>query len=406
MPTIYPIHVARTLALEAQGLARSTSAKTPDDLFTTIEKIGCVQIDTLQMVRRSQYVLLWSRVGNYNPDDLDTLLSEDRRLFEYWYHAACLIPLTRYRYLLPRMRAQREKPFSYIRGWLAQDDNQKVMAQVLDYVRENGAVRVSDFEHPKRTASGWWDWKPTKIALEVLYNQGDLMIAGRVKFQRIYDLTERVLPDWVDASEPSVDEANIHLLEHAAKAFGICDPDRIGEYANINRTTARPLVRQLLAAGILVSVQAELAHELVVHRDNLSLLEPIADGEISASHTTFLTPFDNLLWAKDRIELFWNFEPRIEAYTPEPKRRWGYFCLPILHRGRLIGRFDPKLERKTGTLRLKALHLEPGIEPDEAMIADVADAMRDFLLFHDAGTLIIEKSNPPIFGEKLLAAMG
>jgi uncharacterized protein YcaQ len=142
--------------------------------------------------------------------------------------------------------------------------------------------------------------------------------------------------------------------------------------------------------------------DLIIHRDNLALLEQAADGALKAERTTFLSPFDNLLWANRRDEQFWGFHQSIEAYLPAPKRVYGYFCLPILHKERLVGRFDPKLERKSGTLRLKALYLEPGIEPTEELVHDTAAAMRDFMAFHEARELVIERSEPAAFAVELL----
>ena len=142
--------------------------------------------------------------------------------------------------------------------------------------------------------------------------------------------------------------------------------------------------------------------EMIVHRDNLPLLEQIIDGVLKAQRTTFINPFDSLLWARGRDERLWGFHTRLEAYKPESQRIWGYYCLSILHRDRLVGRFDPKLERKTSLLRLKALYLEPGIEPDEKLVTDVATAMREFMAFHNADELVIEQSRPKEFGKKLL----
>jgi uncharacterized protein YcaQ len=160
---------------------------------------------------------------------------------------------------------------------------------------------------------------------------------------------------------------------------------------------------------VLVEIEAELAdgesHTLVVHRDHLPALEQAADGALRAERTTFLSPFDSLFWARDCDQQVWGFRQTLEAYKPEPQRIWGYYCLPILHGDRLVGRFDPKLERKTGTLRLKALYLEPGIDPADDLIADIAGALRDFMAWHEARDLVIERSDPAEFGQKLLAAL-
>ena len=146
-------------------------------------------------------------------------------------------------------------------------------------------------------------------------------------------------------------------------------------------------------------------HELVVHRDNLPLLQRAADGELRPRRTTFLSPFDSLFWASGRDRQFWRFRQVLECYKPQPQREWGYFCLPILDRDRLVGRFDPKLERATGLLRFKKLYLEPGVQPSARLTAAVARALRDFMRFHDARDLAVEHSDPPDFAAKLTTAL-
>jgi hypothetical protein len=202
-----------------------------------------------------------------------------------------------------------------------------------------------------------------------------------------------------------VEERDRYWIEQGARALGICHPLQAVEYSYLKRTPGKPILEQLLKEGVLIPVQAEQANgksaELVVHRDNLEFMQQAADGALKAERTTFLSPFDSLFWARGRDAQLWNFRHCLEAYVPEPKRQWGYFCLSILHKGRMVGKFDPKLERKTGLLRLKALYLEPGVELDDQLVHDVADAMRDFMRFHKATDLVVEKSQPVEFGEKL-----
>ena len=347
----------------------------------------------------------------YNVDHLDSLAynADDRRAFEYWLHAACIIPISEYRYRLPIMREYRESRAGWRGKWISQPGNAELAEQTLKHIEANGAARTSDFESERSGPGAWWNWKPAKIALEHLYNCGDAMVSDRVNFQRVYDLRERVLPDGLDTTEPSVDETNLHILESSMRRLGVCEPAQVSDYTHMKRTVSKPYIAKLMADGTFVSIQAELmdgeSHDLIVHCDDVSLLDQAADGEIVSQRTTFLSPFDNLFWAKDRDERFWGFNQILEAYKPEPIRVWGYFCLPILHKDRLIGRFDPKLERATGTLRIVALHLEPNVDLDDEMIADVALTMRDFMVFHDATELVIEKSKPPAFGKKLRAAM-
>lgn len=401
------------MALAAQGLHAPNGHPTNpgvDDVFAAVDRIGCVQIDTLQMVARSQYLALWSRLGTYAPADFDRLIfGPERRLFEGWQHAATIIPLDEYRYQMPHQRNLREHPTSWYNRWLNEVVQKDFVPQVLERIRREGALKVSDFESNGHKGGTWWNWRPAKVALEYLYAFGELMIADRVKFQRLYDLTERVLPAWVDRTEPTVEQRDRFWVERGARAHGVCLPRHAGDYTWMKVTKSRPTVAALIQEGVLVPITGTLENgnteELIIHRDNLPLLEQAADGSLRAERTTFLSPFDSLWWAARRDEAFWGFHQTLEAYLPAPKRIYGYFCLPILHRDRLVGRFDPKLERKDGVLRLKSLALEPGVKPGEELVHAVAAALRDFLAFHKARKVVVEKSDPASFGKKLLKAI-
>jgi uncharacterized protein YcaQ len=411
---IYPLSAVRAVALQAQGLAApldQTHLPTPEAIYHLVEQLGCIQIDTLQMVHRSHYLALWSRLGSYATGDFDRLVydPQERRLFEYWAHAASIIPLNAYRYYLPRMSWYQQGKDTWNTRLLNRDGNGGLVGACYERIQNEGALRAADFERPESKGGTWWDWKPAKRALEHLYDSGELMIAGRKNFQRVYDLRERVLPAWVDQSLPSPGETERYFVEQAALALGICRPEQLATYFYMKQGTVKPVLQALVSEGTLLEVKGQLAdgrdYPLVVHRHNLPLLERAADGELSPGRTTFLSPFDNLFWAGGRGVQFWVFLKAIEAYTPAPKRVYGYFCLPILHHARLVGRFDPKLERKEKRLRIKALYLEPGIQPEEDLVAGVASAMRDFLAFHAAHDLVIERSQPAEFGEKLLSAL-
>ncbi len=411
--TTYPAHVARTLALHAQQLTTPNGAEpdpTPDQIMDTITRLGCVQIDTLQMVRRSHYVTLWSHLGQYDPATVDALLYDpaQRRLFEYWMHAASIIPLRDYRWHIDTMRYYRNGG-GWRQPWGEAPENRPVVAHVRQRIEQEGGLRSADFQHDGQKGGTWWDWKPAKLALEYLYNRGELMIAERQNFQRVYDLPERVLPDWVDTTPPTTEETLRWRVEQAARAAGIGTDKHIADYAYLKRTEAGPVIEALVAAGALVPVEVETVggtpQTCLVHRDNLPVLAQAAEGAITAARTTFLNPFDNLFWTKGRDEQLWGFRQTLEAYRPKAKRIWGYYCLPILHRDRLVGRFDPKLDRKTGTLILKALYLEPGIAPADELIEAIAATLRDFLAWHGAHDVVIKRSDPADFGEKLLAEL-
>jgi len=409
--TAYPLSAVRALALHAQLLDRPAEATpTPslDSIYNIIHHLGAVQIDTLQMVARAHYLAVWSRLGNYDPILFDQLFSQERKIFEDWYHAACYIPMHEYRYQLPRQHKTRIGGHHWYADWINEPGNREMVAAVTGRIRAEGGLRASDFDNPDHRRGSWWDWKPAKVALEYAYSYGDLMIAERVKFQRVYDLTERVLPAGVDTNEPTDAERDRFWVERGAKALGVSLPRNPGDYTWMGVGKSRRIVAELVKAGVLVEIQGETMTDiqtLIVHHDNLPLLEQAASGRIRPQRTTFLNPFDNFWWAQDRDEVFWEFRHTLEAYVPAAKRVYGYFCLPILHKDRLVGRFDPKLERKNHLLRLRALYLEPGVKADEELVSDVAGTMRDFMKFHQADDLVIENSQPKVFAKKLLKSL-
>ncbi len=410
--TIYPLSALRAMVLVTQRLTTpngTSPALTPDALVDLVAALGYIQIDTLQVVHRAHYVALWTRLGSYNTSDLDKLIytAGQRRLYEGWGHAASLIPLEHHRY----HRWRTDTTVSYnpgFREWLSKEGNRQLAAQTLERIRSEGGLRVADLEHSGPRPGAWYDWKPPKMALEALFAHGDLMVADRVNFQRVYDIRERVLPEWVDTTPVAPDDARRFCLEEAAKALGVFDPRSLTLYAYMRATPARPMVRALIEQGTLVAIQGESTSGVrtwMVHRDNLPLLQRAADGDLKAERTVFLAPFDPLFWAGDRDQLLWGFAQLLECYKPAAQRVYGYFCLPILHRDRLVGRFDPRLDRKSGVLHLSALYLEPGVEPDDALVAGVAGALRGFLSWHGAKSVSIDRSDPALFGEKLERAL-
>jgi uncharacterized protein YcaQ len=409
---VYPISALRAVVLHTQRLAAPNGAApppTPDTIVDLVKALGYVQIDTLQVVNRAHNVTLWARLGLYDIDGFNQLIytADQRRLYEGWGHAASFIPLEYYRF----HRWRTDGRVSYnpsFREWLKQNGNRELVAQTLERIRSEGGLRIGAFEHQGPRAGEWYDWKPSKTALEVLFAWGDLMVSDRVNFQRVYDLRERVLPAWVNTTSVAPDEARRFCLEQAAKALGVFEPRHLTLYAYMRATPARSLVRALIDEGMLVGIQGESMNGVktwMVHHDNLPLLQRAADRAVKAERTTFLAPFDSLFWAWNRDQMLWGFEQLLECYKPAEQRVYGYFSFPILHKDRLVGRFDPKLDRKSGVLHLNALYLEPGSKPDDELVAGVATAMRDFLSWHGAQSFEIEKSDPHAFGEKLKRAL-
>ncbi len=410
--TIYPLAALRAVALHTQGLttaAADTPTATAEAIVGAVTALGYVQIDTLHVVNRAHTVTLWSRFGAYDVEALHRLLYSpaERRLYEGWGHAASIIPLDHYRY--HRWRTDPQVSYNPVfEAWSSKAANRELAAQTLAHIRAEGGVRVSEMKDDDAPRGEWYDWRPSKMALEALFAWGDLMVADRVNFQRVYDVRERVLPDWVDTTPVPPEAARRFCLELAARALGVFDLRALTFYAYMRATPVRAEVKALVTDGTLVEIQGESTQGVkkwLVHRDTLPLLGRAADGEIVPQRTTFLAPFDSLFWGGNRDETLWGFKQLLECYKPAADRVYGYFTFPILHRDRLVGRFDPKLDRQSGVMGLNALYLEPGIAPDDDLVADVAAAMRDFLAWHGATELEIARSDPPAFGDKLLRAL-
>ena len=411
---VYSLQAARVMALHAQKLTgpiqQGGSKVSEEQIFQTVKDLGSIQIDTLHVVERSQYLVLWSRLGNYDKDDFDNLLynPDKRQLFEGWQHAACFIPLEDYRFQMPRMQSVHQKHIEQS-DWLAEPENQALIHSVYERIKDEGALRASDFEYDGPKRNGWWDWKPAKNALEYLNAWGDLMITDRVNFQRLYDLRERVLPDWVEIEAPSEEQRDRYWLEQGVRALGICKPLQAADYSYLRRNYVRSYIEEMTAEGLFEEVMVRFdegdMHKFIVHAESLALLDKIERGTIKAERTTILSPFDNLLWARDRDTEFWNFRALLEAYKPAVTREWGYFNMPILFRDELIGRIDPKMDRKNGKLIIRGFFLEEGVELHEDIVNGIAEAFRSFMIFNRANDLVFEREEDAQLGAKITAKL-
>jgi uncharacterized protein YcaQ len=355
--------------------------------------MNVLQIDTIHVVARSPYLVLWSRLGDYPPEWLTDLLAEGA-LFEYWAHEACFVPIEDFGLYRHRMLGAEEMGWRYAREWAAQ--HRDAIDQMLAHVRERGPVRSSDFERRDGQNGGWWEWKIEKRVLETLFTAGELMIARRHNFQRIYDLRERILPDWDDAQLPPIEQVRRALAFKAVRALGVTNTRWVADYFRTSQRNTAPLLPALAAEGTLIEANVEGWQQPgYIHPDNMALAEAAASGTLVPQLTTLLSPFDPLVWDRARALAMFDFDYRIECYTPAPKRRYGYFTLPILWRGQLIGRLDPKAHRKEGRFEIKALHLEPGIPITEQLVADLADALRECAAWHQTPTVDVRSSDPP-----------
>ncbi|MCH8957728.1 YcaQ family DNA glycosylase, partial [candidate division KSB1 bacterium] len=269
---------AARLALHSQGLLKKNPfGKGKGGVLRALDQLGYVQIDTISVIERTHNHTFWTRLPNFNPEVLDELQVKDRKIFEYWSHAEAYLPLADYRFYLYKMRAIAAGE----KHWHAPD--KKMMKRVLNRFRGEGPLMARDFKPPEdHQAAPWWNWKPAKRALEHLYDCGRLTIAGRVGFQRIYDLPERVLPAQTDKAEPGLEESYRYLLEQSMISLGVCKPMQVCDYIHMKRTVARPFIEEMVDNGTFVEFQGRLLDgevgTLVVHRDRLSELEPAADG--------------------------------------------------------------------------------------------------------------------------------
>ncbi len=390
MPAL-TITAARNLQLAAQGLLTPPSAPAAKpDVLSAIQRMGVLQIDTIHVVARSPYLTLFSRLGDYDPQWLDELLAEGR-LFEYWAHAACLLPIEDY-------ALQRHYMLSGLRGWLDArawiDSHRELVESILARIRAEGGLRSADFEN-KKPGGGWWNWKEEKIALEQLFTAGDLMVARRDKFQRVYDLPERVLPGWDAIQAPPDDEVRRDLVLRSVEKLGLARPRWVWDYYRLPKAGLPHLLQELAEAGDLIEIAVEgWDGPVYVHPANAPLLAQAQNGALVPTYTTLLSPFDPLTWDRARARELFDFDYMIECYTPAAKRRYGYFSLPVLSRGLLVGRLDAKAHRREGRFEVRSLFFEPGVPVDDGLLDDVAAALLRCAAWHRTPQVEVLRCDP------------
>lgn len=397
----------RRLALAAQGLLKAQPyGKGLAGARKAINHIGYVQIDTISVVERAHNHVLYSRVPGFKPEMLNQLLS-DKGIFEYWSHAAAFLPIDDFRFSLPYKYAIR----SGQKHWYKNSDR-KLMNELLARIREEGPLRSRDIETNKPKNAGWWDWKPAKKALEQLYMEGELMVSQREGFQKVYDLTERVLPSNISTEEPTLLEFAEHLLDQQLRCHGLVSLKGI-TYLRKNtglRDAVKSLVDEWLAQGELEQVRVSSGEVFLIKTGALDQTMPRLNNRLS-----ILSPFDNSVIQRDRLKSLFQYDYQIECYVPEAKRQFGYFCLPLLYRGEFIGRMDCKAHRKESRLEIKALFLqERDFEgylfkncnfDEEALISAFSDAITHFCQFQQCETVSLTKVYPEYLAEPLQKAL-
>jgi uncharacterized protein YcaQ len=345
---------ARRIAIAAQGFTRPrpTGRVTRRHLRRVFDDIGVIQIDSVNVLVRSHELPLFSRLGPH-PRNLIPDAVADGELFEYWAHMASLVPTQQFPLWRWRMAKSIDGPWQT--GFARRKPG--VIERVLAQVREQGPVAVGDIDGRVRNKGTWWDWDDAKMALEALFDRGVVGVTRRDRdWARLYDLIERVIPADVMAVEPPPEhEARRQLLMLAARSLGVGTAADLCDYYRPFLSNSKPIVAELVADGSLVPVEVD-------GWSKPAFLHPDAAAPRRVTGRALLSPFDSLVWFRDRTERLFDFSYRIEIYTPKPKRIYGYYVLPFLLDGQLVGRVDLKADRQAGVLRAQASWIEDDLD--------------------------------------------
>lgn len=398
---------ARLLQLSAQGLLQPLRRRPRrSDVVATIERMRLLQIDTIHVVARSPYLVLHARLGDYPMTWLDEALAQGQ-LAECWAHEACFISAADVAWHRGG-HDQRAHHWAHRHAARMHHEQRADMDALLAGIRESGPVRAADFARKGGVAKpGWWEWKPEKRWLEAWFALGELMVARRENFQRVYDLAEHVLArldppfDPVAEAHSAADLRRRFILD-SVRALGVTPAGWIADYFRLKPKVTDRELAPLLVSGELLAVPVQgWATPGYVHRDHADALDKALHGRLRATHTALLSPFDPLVWDRARALAMFDFEYTIECYTPAAKRRYGYFVLPILHRGQLIGRLDAKAHRGDGLFEIKALFLESGVAPTPALVQAVAKAIVDTARWHGTPEIRLGRTQPVILAKAL-----
>ena len=393
------LRAARHLHLAAQGLLnRPRRQAKAHDILRTIQQMSLLQIDTINVVARSPYLVLFSRLGAYPSTWLDEALSRGE-LMEYWAHEACFLPRSDFPLVRHRMLAPHKMGWKYHQSWM--NEHAQDIAALKSHIAENGPVRSADFSHPRKGESGWWAWKPHKRHLEGLFTAGEVMVVARRNFQRVYDLTERVMPHWNDATDALTQPvAERLMLENSARSLGIFRPQWLADYYRLRQPDLNALLAQWQDEQQIVVVDVDTLGEMWVHSSLLPELARAVEGKLNATHSAVLSPFDPVVWDRKRAEQLFDFSYRLECYTPAPKRQYGYFVLPLLHRGEIVGRMDSKMHRSRGVLEIFALYLQDGVRVSQQLERGLKLAINDFARWQGATRVELGAIAEKLFSEQ------
>ncbi len=393
---------ARRLAITKQRLAGPMPSNDKEGIMDITRSIGCLQLDPTSAVARNHLLIVWSRAGNYDLKELDTLLWDERRLFEYWAHAASIVltedfPIHDH---VMRQYPRGDTRWSMrVREWLEQ--NSEFRDYVLNELRARGPMQLKEF--PDRTSSGWTStgWTGNRNVskmLDFLWVQGKILVAGRKGGQRLWDLAERVLPAWTPREELSDRECTYRAAQKSLRILGVGTANHIkqnytrGRYHHLGEVIARLRSERLIEEIEITGDEHSLPGTWYIHAEDLPLLEGIEAG-VWQPRTTLLSPFDNLIADRNRTEQLFSYRFRIEIYVPKHLREHGYYVLSILHGDRIIGRIDPVMDRKAKRLTINAVYAEQDAPLTHEVATEIARSIADL------GTFLGAKET--VFGERV-----
>ena len=398
------ISEARRLALHASllyGKPKLPIGK--EGVRAVISHLGYTQIDTISVIERAHNHTLWTRCPDYQPEYLHQLLAEDKGIFEYWGHAMSFLPIEDYRFYMHAFKRFKTPSDQWSRMRL--EKTKSLLPKIMKRIKSEGALGSKDFENTStKKASGWWDWKPAKIGLELLYWQGKLMVASRENFHRKYDLTKRVLPAHINTKAPTKTEQVEFWISRALNSYGVATISEIKKHIHqVDKKAIENYIPKMVTKSKLVEIEiAGLKDSYFALPEFIELSYPIKKVQ---NRIHLLSPFDNFIIQRERIQKLFNFEYTIECYLPKPKRTYGYFVLPILWGENLVGRIDAKANRKSGELVIHALYLEPNFKPSNLFTKSLAAQIKAFSLFNNCPNIIITKTSPNSYKQELIKSV-
>ncbi|ENX23057.1 hypothetical protein F892_02300 [Acinetobacter vivianii] len=367
------LSLLKGLALSHQGLEKNnTFGEGLSGTLNAIEHLGYVQIDTISVVERAHHHVLWSRVPGYQLSHLNQLV-KDQLIFEHWAHAASYLPMRDYRYAMPLMNAIRKGESRYFKS------DPRLMKEILAQVKAEGKIQLRNMQKEKREGpAGWWNAGPSRKALEQLFMQGDLMICERNGMEKVFDLTERCLPQGIDLSTPTLHEYAHYLLNMNIRAHGVFTWKQLLHLkGKALREVMRTVLDEHIDAGLVKVLKLENGQTIYAASAILDH-KPVIQAQLK-----ILSPFDNLVIHRERLSTLFDFDYRIECYVPAAKRQYGYFCLPLLYADRFVGRIDCKVHRSEKRLEVICLHLEdPKMQDREAFIQALEIELQRFAVFN------------------------